>query len=139
MARGTGLRDLIPWPNWTVERLASTHVHACLTLKWPVPHGEGAKRNPMRGLARVSEYLAETIQADRGYQGVIAHNPIAQIRQFKTRWGRRQPYTLFTLLRAGGDGTLAEILRGRMQLQTQCCGAARPALWARLNLSTSPR
>ncbi len=43
------------------------------------------------------------------------------------------------LPRAGVDGTLAEIPGGRIQLQPQCCGAARPAPWARLNLSTSPR
>ena len=88
---------LIPWPNWTVERLASTHAHACLTLKRPVLHGEGAKHHPMTVLARVSEYLAQTMGADRGYKGVIAHNPVARTRQFKTRWGRRQPYTLAEL------------------------------------------
>lgn len=59
----------------------------------------------------MSEYLAETIQADHGYQGVIGHNPVARTRQFKTRWGRRQPSILLALPRAGGDGTLAEILR----------------------------
>ena len=51
----------------------------------------------MKVLARVSEYLAQTMGADRGYKGVIAHNPVARTRQFKTRWGRRQPYTLAEL------------------------------------------
>ena len=85
---------LIPWLNWTVERLASTHVHAVLTLARPVLRGEVARENPQRVLARISEYLAQTIGADRGYRGVLTYNPMVRSRQYKTRWGRPQPYTL---------------------------------------------
>ena len=45
----------------------------------------------------MSEYLAQTIGADRGYTGLTTFNPVAATRQLKTRWGRFQPYSLAEL------------------------------------------
>ena len=89
--------DRIPELNWTTERVATTHAQAVLTLLRPVLRGEWARRNPQRVLARISEYLAQTMGADRGYNGLVAFNPVAATRQLKTRWGRPQPYGLAEL------------------------------------------
>ena len=54
---------------------------------------------PLRHLARVSEYYAQVLDADRSYTGVLTHNPMAAAhgRGVKTGWGRHDPYTLSEL------------------------------------------
>ena len=85
--------------NWTTERVATTHAHAVLTLLRPVLRGEQVREKPQKDLARISEYLAQTIGADRGYTGLTTFNPVAATRRLKTRWGRFQPYGLAELRR----------------------------------------
>ena len=51
---------------------------------------------PLRFLARPSEYFAAFLKADRGYTGVLSHNPMAAGHGpgFITAWGRPEPYGL---------------------------------------------
>ena len=51
---------------------------------------------PLRRYARIAEYYAQALGADRGYTGVLTHNPMAAAHGagFKTGWGRHEPYTL---------------------------------------------
>jgi len=92
----------LPEPNWTVERLANGHAHAVYTLARPVHRGATARQTPLRYFARVSEYLAITAGADRGYNGLTAHNPMPathalQPGGFRTAWVREDAYTLAEL------------------------------------------
>ena len=46
--------------------------------------------------SRVSEYLSEQLNADRGYGGVLTHNPVYGP-PLMTAWGRRHPFGLNVL------------------------------------------
>ena len=85
--------------NWTVTRIASGGSHAVWCLDRPVLRGADARAKPMHAFGRVAEYYAEAVGADRGYGGVLTHNPMAraQPRGMRTTWGRRDPYSLAAL------------------------------------------
>ena len=78
----------IPWPNWSVERLSSRHIHVCYTLARPVLRGARARQRPLQLYGRITEYLGQTLQADRGYAHVLTHNPTMHRPGFRTYWGR---------------------------------------------------
>ena len=61
--------------------------------------GADARARPMHAFGRIAEYYAEAVGADRGYGGVLTHNPMAraQPRGLRTTWGRREPYRLAEL------------------------------------------
>ena len=82
--------------NWTVTRHSSGGSHVAYCLARPVHRGEGARTAPLRRYARIAEYYAQALGADRGYAGVLTHNPMAAAHGpgFKTGWGRHDPYTL---------------------------------------------
>ena len=88
----------IPLPNWIVHR-DSGGAHGVWTLARPVLRGPQARAHPLHLLARASEYLAEIIQADAGYNGVLSHNPMTPDpeQRLKTDWLRREPYPLAEL------------------------------------------
>ena len=83
-------------PNWIVTRKASGGSHAVWNLERPVHRGESARKGPLAALARVSEFYADKLQADTGYTGVLAHNPmsVAHGPGFVTNWLHREPYSL---------------------------------------------
>ena len=82
-------------PNWIVTRKASGGSHAVWNLARPVHRGASARKGPLAVLARVSEFYADKLQADTGYSGVLAHNPMsAHGPGFVTNWLHRDPYTL---------------------------------------------
>ena len=82
-------------PNWAVTRKESGGTHAVWNLARPVHRGAKARPGPLKALARVSEFYADTLKADAGYTGVLAHNPMsAHGIGFFTNWFHRQPYTL---------------------------------------------
>ena len=89
--------------NWTTTRRSSGGSHVVYCLAKPVHRGEGARTSPLRHLARVSEYYAQILDADRGYNGVLTHNPMAAAHGpgFETGWHTHEPYTL---------GELAEVI-----------------------------
>lgn len=88
-------------PNWTVTRKASGGCHAVWCLTTPVLRGDRARERPIRAFARVSEYYAAAIDADRGYAGILSHNPMAAAHGpgLVTKWGETEPYALKTLAR----------------------------------------
>ena len=87
---------LVPTPNWTVRRPENGHGHVCYTLEKPVLTGEKMRPTPQAWLARVGEWLALTLRADRAYNSILAHNPMARGNRgrYKTDWLRESPYTL---------------------------------------------
>lgn len=89
----------LPTPNLTITRLASGHLHVAWMLRRPVLRGEHARENPLRVFARVSEFYCAALDADRGYVGVLAHNPL-DVEHYATAWLRRDPFSLAELGRA---------------------------------------
>ena len=85
----------IPIPNWVVFRV-SGGAHGVWNLVRPVPRGGETKKKPLRLLARISEYLAQVVKADAGYNGVLSHNPMVPdaSQRLKTDWLRKRPYPL---------------------------------------------
>ena len=85
----------IPCPNWVVYRdTGGAHVVWCLVR--PVLRGASARVRPLRLLTRVTEYLAQKVEADPGYGQVLSHNPMVPVpvQRLQTDWLRRQPYPL---------------------------------------------
>ena len=91
---GLALDGLSPFPNLSVERIDSGHAHAVFTLAHPVHLNEHSRANPIRVLARASEYLAQVTGADRGYAAVTMHNPLLERPGFRTHWHHAHAYTL---------------------------------------------
>ena len=89
----------LPTPNLTVTRLASGHLHVAWMLRRPVLRGEHVRENPLKAFARVSEFYCAALDADRGYVGVLAHNPL-DVEHYATAWLRRDPFSLAELGRA---------------------------------------
>ena len=91
------------WPsgNWLVQRVSNGHTHLVYNLAVPVHRGELARERPLRELARISEYYAVALKADRGYTGILTHNPTSKGHGpgFKTLWLRKDPYSLGELAR----------------------------------------
>ena len=83
-------------PNWTVTRKGSGGTHAVWNLARPVHRGEAARKGPLKSLARVSEFYADTLRADSGYCQVLSHNPMESAHGpgFVTNWFHREAYTL---------------------------------------------
>ena len=90
------LNGRVPWPNWIVTRESSGGSHGVWCLARPVHRGEKARQAPLRALARAAEFMAGQVGADRGYTGVLSHNPMAKGHGagLRTTWGRREPYGL---------------------------------------------
>ena len=92
---------LLPWPNWTVERVSNGHFHGVWTFATPVHRGPKARPKPLYALARVSEYFTQVAKADPGYNGVLTHNPMKRAHQpgtVESHWGVTKPYPLKQLL-----------------------------------------
>ena len=92
---------LLPWPNWTVERVSNGHCHAVWMLAIPVHRGPKAQPKPLYVLARVSEYFTQIAKADPGYNGVLTHNPMKRAHKpgtVESHWGVTKPYPLKQLL-----------------------------------------
>ena len=91
------------WPlgSWLVQRVSNGHTHLVYNLAVPVHRGELARERPLRELARISEYYAVALKADRGYTGILTHNPTSKGHGpgFKTLWLRKDPYSLGELAR----------------------------------------
>ena len=85
----------IPCPNWVVYR-DSGGAHGVWCLVRPVLRGESARARPLRLLTRVTEYMAQKVEADAGYGQVLSHNPMVPIlsQRLRTDWLRKQSYPL---------------------------------------------
>ena len=87
-------RCALPVPNWRVLDPVTQHEHVAYALRDPVARHPKSRPDPLRLLARISEYLTAAAGADPGYQGVLAANPTAPPPGRIVQWGRRQPYSL---------------------------------------------
>ena len=85
----------IPCPNWVVYRDAGG-AHGVWCLARPVLRGEAARARPLRLLTRVTEYMAQKVEADAGYGQVLSHNPMVPVasQRLQTDWLRRRQYPL---------------------------------------------
>ncbi len=72
---GAVLAKAVQTPSWIVERPSSGGVHAVWALQTPVHRYPHAKRSPLDYLARIGDFYNEELDGDRGYTGVLAHNP----------------------------------------------------------------
>ena len=94
VAMGTTIRC----PNWIAFNPATGHSHVVYTLARPVLYGDGMRLAPMQFHARIAEYYREAYSADRGYTGVLTHNPTHD--KWETEWLRETPWTLPELAEA---------------------------------------
>ena len=92
------LDDIVPIPSWVVTRKHNGHLHAIWTLQRPVLRGSRAREKPLRAFAHASEYIAYVLDADRGYNQVLTHNPSHSAPTFKTTWLHKGGYALNELL-----------------------------------------
>jgi len=67
----------LPEPVATVENRANGHAHTIFALSAPVLTGWNARRKPQALLAAIYGAMAERMNADPGYSGLIAKNPLA--------------------------------------------------------------
>ena len=79
-------------PNWIVFNPDTGHAHVVYALARPVLYGNGMRSEPMQFHARIAEYYRAAFKADRGYTGVLTHNPTHP--KWDTAWLRETPWTL---------------------------------------------
>ena len=94
---GLCLGKILPWPNWTVERIRNGHIQPTWTFFRPVLRGPGARKNPLLVLGRIAEYYREATGGDHGFGGCLQHNPMARayrVGEMRTYWGPTRPYGL---------------------------------------------
>ena len=113
----------LPTPNVTITRLASGHLHVGWMLARPVLRGEHAREKPLTALARVSEFYCAALDADRGYVGVLASNPL-DVEHYATAWLRREPFSL---------AELAEVLLRRVAERHRCRGRGTDQIRAEIH------
>ena len=97
--------ELVPEPNWSVERWASGNVQATWCLLNPVATHRNARLNPMRVYRRVVAWLHDAVGADRGFTQTLQRNPMERVHRqaaaldggCETTWGRPEPYRLSEL------------------------------------------
>ena len=82
-------------PNWVVANPITGHAHVVYCLRHPVVRGHRARKTPMQYHGRVAEYYRAAYDGDRGYMGILTHNPVH--RKWLTSWLREAPYTLAEL------------------------------------------
>lgn len=93
IAFGSGL---VCSPNW-ITHTPSGHGHVVYTLRQPVLRGEKSRLWPLRLLARIAEFYRGAYGADRGYVGLLTHNPTHPRYRDSTTWWREEPWKLAEL------------------------------------------
>lgn len=92
----------LPPPTWTAINRQNGHAHSAWGLEVPVlVDGLGARDAPLRYLCAVESLMAERLQADPGFGGLITKNPAHPL-----WWTLRGPRLSYSL------GELAEWLPG---------------------------
>ena len=92
----------LPPPTWTAINRQNGHAHSAWGLEVPVlVDGLGARDAPLRYLCAVESLMAERLQADPGFGGLITKNPAHPL-----WWTLRGPRLAYSL------GELAEWLPG---------------------------
>lgn len=65
----------LPLPSWVAINPHTTTGHIVYALKDPVPLTDAARRPPVNLLARIEHGLADVLDGDPGYTGVLTKNP----------------------------------------------------------------
>lgn len=81
-----------PAPSMTVMNPVNGHAHLVYLLDAPVPVSDAARIKPVMYLAAIQEGLRRTLNADRGYAGLIVKNPLHG--HWVTRQWADDPYQL---------------------------------------------
>ena len=79
-------------PNWIVSNPETGHAHIVYCLARPVLHGDDMRQKPLKWRQRIAEFYRMVYGADRGYAGVLTHNPVHP--KWDTTWWREEPWTL---------------------------------------------
>lgn len=83
---------LLPPPNLSVMNPDNGHAHLIYLLSDPVPTSDLARIKPVQFMSAVQEGIRRTLDADRGYAGVIVKNPSHN--HWRTTEHCHQPYAL---------------------------------------------
>ena len=86
-AAGAWVAADLPEPVATVTNRANGHAHTIFVLNAPVLTGYNARRKPINLMAAIYGAMAERMNADPGYSGLIAKNPLAG-RAWQVLWSR---------------------------------------------------
>ncbi|KAA1171037.1 hypothetical protein FWJ25_17810 [Marinobacter salinexigens] len=81
-----------PAPNLSVMNPANGHAHLIYLLSAPVAVSDAARIKPVQYLAAIQEGLRSTLEADRGYSGLVVKNPANDY--WITREWNADPYGL---------------------------------------------
>ncbi|HBN9772285.1 replication initiation protein [Pseudomonas aeruginosa] len=87
-----------PAPTMTVMNPANGHAHLVYLLADPVPVSDASRIKPVRYLAAIQEGIRRSLDADRGYAGLIVKNPL------HAHWVTRQWADAYSL-----DGLAANV------------------------------
>ena len=87
----------VPQPSWMVSRPTSGAAHAVWCLQRPVLRSDHALASPIAKFGRIAEYFSLVTGSDRGYAGVLTHNPTNPNGSMWTEWGHRGGYSLTEL------------------------------------------
>mgnify|MGYP003632828661 CR=1 FL=1 len=81
-----------PAPNLSVMNPANGHAHLIYLLAAPVPVSDISRIKPVLFMAAVQEGLRRTLEADRGYAGLVVKNPMHK--HWITKTWQERPYLL---------------------------------------------
>lgn len=96
--RGAYLADddaLLPGFNIVAVNPDNGHAHAAYLLDAPVARHDAARLKPLQFLAAVERGLIRRLDADRGYAGLVAKNPLHP--RWRVEWRTSAPYSLEVL------------------------------------------
>ena len=106
-------------PTYTAVNKSNGHAHSGWLLGASgVLMGDHSRSAPMRYLEAIEDYMTNKLEADPGYTGLIAKNPLSP--EWLTLYGERQPYTLDWLA-----DYLPGIEKWRRPESAQLCGVGR--------------
>lgn len=77
----------LPSPTWICVNPDNMHAHLAWGLHKPVMLGYHDRQAPMRYMAAVEAAMRSKLEADPGYSGLVAKNPLHQ--DWRILWGRR--------------------------------------------------
>jgi hypothetical protein len=82
-------------PNVVAVNPVNGHGHLLYALQYPVVTTPFGRNEPIRYLAAIERGMLRRLQADPGYRGPLAKNPLSP--RWRVRWGAPFPYALDTL------------------------------------------
>jgi hypothetical protein len=87
----------LPPPNYVAVNPENGHSHTAYLLKDPVQNFARSRQSPLHYMAAVERGMRRRLDADPGYTGTIAKNPLHV--DWRVEWQARKPYDLDDLAR----------------------------------------